>query len=137
MSDEKIASAEDLFGKPAKRRYAVVGPLPVLGVSVRIQSLNELELSNYQAATIAQGGTGLNRERLLDASRRLISLCLVDADGNKIVGKQQFAQMTQWDAADTQYLYDECSRHVGIHKGDIEGLIKNFDTTPAVGSPSA
>jgi len=135
--DLDIASADDLFGQPAKRRYSVVGPLPVLGKRVRIQSLNELEVSSFQAATITQAGGGLNRDRLIDANRRLISLCLVDKDGNRIIGKTQFPQLAQWDAADTQYLYDECAKHVGIHKGDIEDLAKNSDGTPAVDSHSA
>jgi len=130
---ETFAVAADLFGKGTKpRRYKVTDPLPVQGVKVRIRSLTEREVSEYQAQTIAKKGDGLRTDRLKDANRRLIALCLVDGDGNPYVTPAMQTEMADWDAADTGFLYDECAKHCGLNKSDIEDLVKNSEATPAV-----
>lgn len=130
-----IATAADLFGKPRPRRYKLVGPLPVLGVTVRIRSLTEREVSGYQMQVLQTSGSGFRKDRLLDANRRLIALCLVDANGNTFVSDAQRAEMADWDNADTAYLYDECAKHAGINKQELEDLVKNSETTPDAASP--
>ncbi len=127
----KFASVADLFGTPAKRRHDVV-TLPISGHTVRIQSLTEREVSNYQAATLATSGTGIRRERLVDANRRLIVLCLVDESGNRLLNETHISKLADWDAADTQFLYDRCSKHCGLNTRDVEDLVKNSETIPAV-----
>lgn len=129
MSD--FAVAADLFGKgTCPRRYKVTDPLPVRGVKVRIRSLTEREVSEYQSATIAKKGDGLRTDRLKDANRRLIALCLVDGDGNPYVTPAMQSEMSDWDAADTSFLYDACAQHCGLNKSDIEDLVKNSEATP-------
>lgn len=133
MSDQKILTTE-LFGAPSPRRYKIVGPLPVRGGKVRIRSLTEKESQAFQMACVNTRGAGeLRRDRLLDANRRLIAACLVDAEGNPFVTDAQRAEMAEWDNADTSYLYDECARHTGIKQSDIEDLVKNSDGTTVAG----
>ena len=121
-----LASAEQLFA-PIKRRYQKL-TLPVSGLQVRIQSLNERELSTYQAMTLAKTGS-FKLSKLEDANRRLIVLCLVDDAGNRILNGSHVAKLEEWDSADTAYLSGECSTHVGLRADEIEGLVKNSSKT--------
>lgn len=125
-----LATAEQLMAATGKRRFKELS-LPTSGLRVRIRSLTERELSRYQSATIASSGTGLKRSKLEDASRRLILLCLVDHDGNQLLGNDDLLKLADWDAADTSFLYDECAKHCGINRSDIEDLVKNSDEIPA------
>lgn len=125
-----LATAEQLMAVAGRRRYHEL-KLPTSDLKVRIRSLTEHELSRYQSATIASSGTGLRRSKLEDASRRLIVLCLVDDDGNQILSDADVPRLADWDAADTSYLYDECAKHCGINRQDIEDLAKNSAKIPA------
>lgn len=128
-----LASAEQLMAATkGKRRFDRLR-LPIAGLRCRIRSLMDRELSAYQSATIASGGTGLKRSRLDDAARRLIVLCLVDNEGNRLFSdsNEHVEQFEEWDAADTSYLYDKCATHCGINRQDIEDLVKNSEEIPA------
>ena len=140
MNDRVITDATTLFGAPSLRRFKIIGPLPVRGqpegMYVRIRSLTERESSEYQAKLVAKKGDGLRTERLKDANRRLIALCLVDGDGNTYVTPAMQTQMADWDAADTGFLYSECATHCGLSTSDIEDLVKNSEGTTVADSPS-
>lgn len=131
-----LANADQLFGKKLQRRHETL-TLPISGNKVRIRSLSERELSAYQAATVSANGTGLRRNRLEDANRRLIVLCLVDGAGNRICNDNHVRKMENWDAADTSYLYEQCAEHVGVRTEDIEDLVKNSESTTDEEKPSA
>ncbi len=126
-----LASVADLFPSGGPRRRYRKLTLPITGAKVRIRSLTELESSNYQATILNTrgGSTSYIRQRLIDANRRLITLCLVDSGGNRILGKNDIDRMADWDAADGAYLYDECAAHCGLNRDDLEGLVKNSATT--------
>lgn len=126
-----LASVADLFspGGP-DRRYREV-TLPVRRVRVRLQSLTERESSEYQATILNTrgGSTAYVRQRLIDANRRLIVLCMVDGAGNRMLNKNDVERMADWDAADSAFLYDECASHCGLNRDDLEGLVKNSGAT--------
>ena len=127
-----LATLEQLVGSLTKRRYHVV-PLPLAGLTVRIQSITEREYSEYQSALVSSGGRGLRTARLQDANRRFIALCLVDGEGNRILSGKHVASLANWDAADAAYLYDECAKHCGINQDDVEGLVKNSEEIRGAG----
>jgi hypothetical protein len=126
-TSEFVTDAAELFCSPFKRRFTVVGPLPISGKRFRLQSLSEGELSSYQA--LAVGKDGFKPSRMEDANRRLIARCVVDNDGNRLITDAQAAKLVEWDSADTAYLYNECARHVGLKRDEIEDLVKNSDMT--------
>jgi len=133
MNDDKqqgiVNSAAELFGEAPKRRFKVVGPLPVNGKQIRIRSLFEGELSAYQTKAItAEGFSPIKMEA---QNRRLIAACMVDADGNLLLQDVQAGRLREWDGADTSYLYEECAKHVGIKREGIEAIAKNSEETPA------
>lgn len=131
MNEPVLAGVDQLFA-PTCRRYKTV-TLPVSGLTVRIQSLTEREVSDYQAAAVQMrsGQPTAKAERLKDASRRWIVLCLVDSAGNRILNDSHVARLADWDAADTQFLYEECAAHVGLKSADLDSLVKNSEASPA------
>jgi len=130
MSETKIvASIDEMFSGPCKRRYKEIGPTPVGQQCFRIQSLTEGELSKHQSASI--GKEGFIPSKAEQANRLLIAKCLVDQDGNRILADSQSAKLSQLDAADSTYLYDEISKHVGLKRDDIGDLAKNSSETAA------
>jgi hypothetical protein len=133
MSNENgFASLDDLFAAPPRRRFTTV-VLPISGHKLRIRSLTERELSAYQTTTVAASG-GPRRERLNDAARRMIVLCVVDTDGNRLMTDQHIAKLADWDAADTNHLYQECAKHVGVSQVDVEDLVKNSEAITVASS---
>lgn len=126
-----FATAQNLFAiSGPKRRYREVD-LPTMGVRLRLQSLTERELAGYHQTAMAKDGQKFKPERLLDATRRLIVLCLVDPAGNRLLNESHIAKLADWDAADTQYLYNQCAEHVGISTKDVEDLVGNSGATIA------
>ncbi len=133
-----FATAEQLCGGGVKRRYRNE-TLPISKLTVRIRSLSEGEMGDYQAKlTRASRGGGMDiiASALKTANRRLIVLCLVDAQGNQILRNNHIGAMSDWDAADVNYLYTACAEHCGVSRDDIEELVKNSAGTPA-GSPGS
>jgi hypothetical protein len=124
-----IAGASELFGRPSVRRFKSLDPLPVKGVVCRIRSLTEREVSDYQTQVVSSSGTGMKKDKLRSASRRLISKCLVNDAGQPFVSGKHLAEMAEWDYADIGFLYEECAKHVGLNTDDIENLVKNSEET--------
>jgi len=126
-----VCSREDLFGT-FKRRYKAV-TLPISGRSIRFQNMSEPELSAYSAAVLSNDGNAkIRRARLEDAQRRLFALCIVNADGDRILGSDDLQGFAQWDSCDAQYLYDGIAPFVGLKRGDLDELVKSSATIPAV-----
>ena len=120
--------AELSSGGPPKRRFTVVGPLPINRLSFRIRSLSEGQLSNYEAASV--GKEGFRVVSMQTAGRRLIALCVVDGEGNRLMTDDQANKaLTSWDSADTNFLHDAINQHIGRKKDDQEALAKNSETT--------
>jgi hypothetical protein len=126
--EAQLLSRDDLLA-PATRRYTVVGPLPVRGGMVRLQSLNEQEASAYDAAKFSKGE--LVQARLLDANCRMITACLVDAGGNRLLGPGDVAKLLTWDRADIEFLYTAARAHITAKQRPLEDVEKNSDATPA------
>lgn len=118
-----MTATRDALLATRKRRYATV-PLPVCGLIVRIQSLTELERSEYEAAYLDNEGRRI-RGRIIDAKARLIMACAVDDDGHALFLPGDERDILAMDSADTGALWDACWNHVGFAKADAEALAKN------------
>jgi hypothetical protein len=116
---------------PVKRRYAVIGPLPVRGGFVRVQSLSEQEASAYEAASFDRGV--MVRARMEDANRRYVALVLVDQAGNRLLSNADVPKLAAWDRADMAFIYSEAQAHVNAKRKPIEDTEKNSDATPGGG----
>lgn len=135
MSENGFASAEQLQAKAGRRRYGQT-MLPIAQLMVRFQSWKEAELASYDAEVASTTGRGLRKDRLEDATRRLLVRSLVDGNGNRLYGDDHADKLREWDAADTQHLYDAVRRHIGLDRDHVGDLVKNSESAPAVVSPS-
>lgn len=127
MSETRVlATADQLRNASCRsvRRFRDLAPLPVSGLSCRIRSVTKKELSDFQMAVM--DGKGRPRaDRIKDAENRLFVLCLVDGDGNPLLTQADVGIFEDWDSADTQFLYNECSAFAGLNRDDLETLTKN------------
>ena len=110
--------------KLCERRYIDL-ELADAGITVRIQSLSEKEKSTYETRLIAKSGRGILRERLQDATRRLIALCLVDESNDRIFLDSDVDKIGELDSFVSSKIYDACQEHCGFNKGDIQDAVKN------------
>jgi hypothetical protein len=108
--------------KLCERRYIDLD-LEDAGVTVRIQSLSEKEKSSYETRLIAKSGRGILRDRLQDATRRLIALCLVDENNDRIFLDSDVNQIGEMDSFISSRIYDAAQEHCGFNKGDIEDTV--------------
>tara|TARA_R110000824_G_scaffold11593_3_gene50812 strand:+ start:5450 stop:5848 length:399 start_codon:yes stop_codon:yes gene_type:complete len=106
------------------------------GLIVRIQSLSEKEKSSYETRLIAKSGRGVIRDRLQDATRRLIALCLVDEKNERIFSNADVDQIGELDSFVSSRIYDAAQEHCGFNKGDIEDTVKNCTGITVEDSPS-
>jgi hypothetical protein len=129
----KIATREELLA-PRTRRYKILDPLPISGLVLRAQSLTEAEGTAYERAVYRLDKSGkevVDIGKASTAGLRLLVLCLVDENGNRIFSDADISLLSAWDRADAESAYDQCAAHVGLRKQDIEALAKNFAATRA------
>ncbi len=126
-----LTKAEDLVVRPAKRRFKTLAPTPVSGMRFRITSLTAGEFARHERAVFSSKGKVIPA-RVEDVSERLIVLCVVDADGNRLMTRADVQNIKdKWDAADTQFMYEECAIHIGVDAEEMDAVRKNFEGTPA------
>ena len=124
----------EAFMKPAERRYQTVD-ISGFG-TVRIQSLNEKEWAEFEMSAVASKG-GIIRKRVEDARRRLIALCVVDGDGNRLLSNADVPSLENLDGSVAAHLFDVCQKHCGFEDNEIEDLVKNSDRIPDDALPTA
>lgn len=127
-----LVTADELRASGGKvaRRFKEHNPLPVNEMKCRIQSMTAGELSQWQMAVHGTRGQAV-RARLEDAERRLFVHCLVDGDGNRLLGNNETDIFLGWDSLDSADLYNACAAWCGINRDDIEALVKNSSETTA------
>jgi len=124
----------EAFMKPAERRY---GSVDINGFgTVRIQSLNEKEWAEFEMSAVASKG-GIIRKRVEDARRRLIALCVVDGDGNRLLSNADVPSLENLDGSVAAQLFKVCQDHCGFEDGEIEDQVKNSDRIPDDALPIA
>lgn len=126
-----IDSARLLGAK--ERRYAEI---EVEGLGrVRIRSLFEGEMADFEAwALNCTGAT--QRERGKQSRRRLIALCVVDQQGERLISDDQSDQLAFADGKRMVDLYKAIQKHVGYSDGELEELAKNSDAPRDCDSPT-
>ena len=121
-----LTTRRELLGL-TKRRFKTI-EIPELNLTFRIQSLTEREKSEYETALLTKTGRGVSRERLTDAARRLMVLCLVDDDDERLLEPADVGTLSQLDAIVAAKIYDECQSHCGFGDDDIEQIVKNSES---------
>lgn len=127
----KLTKAEDLFVRPAKRRFKIIDLTPVSQMRFRIVSLTAGEFATHERQMFSSKGRVI-MARVEDAVERLIVLCVVDENGNRLMTRADVQNIKdKWDAADTQHVYEQCALHIGVDAEEMDAVRKNLQGTPA------
>lgn len=117
--------------KKAERRYLEF-PVSICGddKTCRIQSLTEKERSDYEAAM--QLASKANKaQRMKDAKRRLIVLCVVDEENKPLLTMSDVKELEDVDSKTTSNIFNKCVEHVGFTDEDVEELAGNSEDIDA------
>lgn len=127
MSDngQRYATRVDLL-RPIERRYRVVD-VDGLGL-VRIQNLSERESADYSVQSVNRKTGRLDPGKAAEARRRLIALCVVDEEGNRLFGPGDLHALGQIDGRIADQLYAACEEH--NETGSLETREKNSRAIP-------
>lgn len=123
MTEGNGFSAQALLGA-TRRRYREF-EVPPFG-KYRIRSLTERERSQMEGDQLSKKGE-FSKQKLMESRRRLIAWCLVDGDGERLIGDDQIPQLEEVDSLLTAAIYDACLDHCGFSDADIEDLAKNSE----------
>lgn len=99
-----------LLGK-RERRYREV-ELPS-GGKVRLQSLTELERSEYNSELLDKKGE-VDRKKLTFGTALLLVRMLVDENGKRLFMDNEYEELSGIDSLDMEILGDEARKHVGF-----------------------
>lgn len=123
-----FVSRDSLFGAPPARRYAE-REFEGFG-KFRIRSLMAAEVNSWQAK--GAGGKAKDIERAaVTAGPRLIALCLVNANGERILSDLDVAKLLEMDGSFVAELAKWCVEHCRLGDDDegVEDALKNCEKT--------
>lgn len=113
---------EQLLSK-AQRRFTTV---EIFGESYRLQSLTEVERSEYEVAALDKDGK-VQIKNLKKTRQLLIAKCLIDDDGKRLFGDHETHFIGALDGAICGALYREAMKHCGYDSDDIGAMEKNSE----------
>lgn len=105
-------------------------PVPEWGknAAVRLKVLSAAERDAFEASTVTTKG-GRQKPNLANLRARLVSRCMVDADGNRVFESGDVARLGQKSSAALDRLFAKCQELNGFSEKDIEELTEDFDET--------
>lgn len=118
----------EAFTKDQPRRYTVVD-VPGFG-RVRLQSLRTSEFAKVEGITtratsaLFSGKRAEGARLLLEAKVTLVTLCVVDGDGQRVLGPEHAENLKALDASVLSALEEACSKHNGVEGLDLETMGK-------------
>lgn len=127
LTRDAILEADDV-------KYEVVA-VPEWGGDLRLKALTGKERDAFEASTV-EVKNGKQRPNLSNLRARLVSLCAVDEDGNRLFAQIDVTRLGDKSAAALQRVFDKCSDMNGLSDQDIEELAEGFEEGPAGSSPS-
>jgi hypothetical protein len=109
--------------------------VPQWGGTVRVRALTGEERDAFEEGQLQ--GKGKNRTvRLANIRAKLVSLCVVDADGKRLFSDADVAALGRKSAAALSAVFDVAARLSGLTEQDVEELAGNFSSTPGDDSSS-
>lgn len=105
-----VLSREGLLQK-TKRRYVEV-ELPS-GGTARLQSLSELERSEYNSSLLDKKGD-IDKTKLTFGTMLLLCRMLVDSDDKRLFLDHEYELLASIDSLDMEVLGEEARKHVGF-----------------------
>lgn len=119
LTRDEILKAED-------RKHEIVS-VPEWGGDVRLRTLTARERDAFEASTVETNKKGQQRQNLVNLRARLVSLCLVDADGNRLFPETSDVHLLgDKSALALQRVFDKCTDMNGLSDSDVEEMAEDF-----------
>ena len=119
--DNGYASIEDLIKATEVKRRTRDVKLPVSGLTVKIQEMNERERSDIETQNYSKDGTRQIRQRMADIGLRIIARCLI----NPRIENHHIEAVKQFNCTDMNVLKEACTELCGFSSADMESLEGN------------
>ncbi len=117
LSKEQILAAQDL----PREEVAV----PEWGGTVFVRMLTAAERDAWEVSNIRLEEGGKATPNLDNRSARLVALCAVDEEGNRLFSLEEAEQLGAKAARAVARLYAAAERLNGLRPGQVEDLAKN------------
>jgi hypothetical protein len=130
----KLLGRAEILGKKDRTHQDV--KVNEWGGLVRVQSLTGTERDQWEEACQEQRG----KDKVFSTKQlreKLLSFCLVDAEGKKLFSEGDIALLADKNAAALTRLFDVARKLNGIGAQDVEELTKNSEAAPSGDSISA
>lgn len=97
--------------------------------TVRIKSITGAARDAFEASI--RDGKGPNADvNLRNLRARLIVLCAVDENGNRLFTKDDVNRLGAKNARPVDRVFDACKRIVGMSEEDVKTMTEDFDESP-------
>ncbi len=98
--------------------------VPEWGGTVRVRGLSATERDAFEQATVAIKGKKV-KASFLNIRARIVSLSVVDEDGNRMFTESDIKALGEKSAAPMDRIYDVAGRLSGVTDADMEELAGN------------
>lgn len=116
LTRDQILQADD-------RKYELV-PVPEWGGTVKVRSLNGSERDGLEAGMLE--GRGKNRQvNLQNLRAKLVSLSVVDLEGNLVFSQADIVALGTKNAAALDRVFEVAQRLSGLREEDVDDLVGN------------
>jgi hypothetical protein len=134
MGESKFLTAEQILR--AKDQQFRTVEVPEWGGAVRIRGLSGSERDAYEQSLLREKG-GNQTLNFRNARAKLVALCAVDAEGNRLFTDEHVLELGRKSALAVERVYRVARDLAGLTNEDLDELTKNSDGAPSDGSTSA
>lgn len=127
LSRDAILNADDLERRPVE--------VPEWGGTLYVRSLTGAERDHFETSLFEGQGKG-RKENFANLRARMVALCAVDGEGERLFADADVAALGGKNAAALDRVFDAAQRLNGFRQQDIEELVGNSESAPADASPS-
>lgn len=118
LTRDDILRADDI--------QAEIVDVPEWGGQVRVKGLSGTERDRFEQDSIDQRGKA-NKLNLANIRARLLVLCLVDEQGNRLFQRSDIDLLGQKSAVALNRVFEAARRLSGLNQEDVDELAENFD----------
>ena len=120
LSREAILQADDIEIRKVE--------IPEWGGYVYVRGMTGKERDDYEASLVKQRGRD-TQVNMRNARAKLVVLCAVDEQGNKLFSEGDIAKISRKSAKAIDRIFTVARELSGITEDDMEELTENFDET--------
>lgn len=103
--------------------------------SILLRELSGRERDRFEASMIERRGNSV-KQNLENLRARLISLCIVNEQGELLFNKADLNRLGDMPAAGLDRVFDKCQKMNGLTQEDVEELAEGFEEGQSEGSTS-